>query len=118
VNPLIGQWHVDTRVACGESLEMRAAPVPRLSLRGNNWKFHVSQEFWVGTENNIAAGIRLSGTYELTLNTSKITLTPKWPKKPVSNWTYIIKDDSKTLILTPSETQDDLEPGCGYILTR
>ena len=118
MNPLIGQWHVDTRAACGESLEMRAAAVPRLSVRGNNWKFHVSQEFWVGRENNIAAGVRLSGTYELTLNAAKITLTPKWPKKPASNWSYILKDDSKTLILMPLEPQDDLEPGCGYILTR
>jgi len=39
---------------------MRAAPVPRLSLRGNNWKFHVSQDFWVGMENNIAAGVQNS----------------------------------------------------------
>jgi hypothetical protein len=118
VNPLIGQWHVDTRVACGESLEMRAAAERRLSLRGNNWKFHVSQDFWVGTENNIAAGVQLSGTYELAVKDSKITLTPKWPKKPVSNWSYILKDDSKTLILMPLEPQDDLEPGCGYILSR
>lgn len=118
VNPLIGMWHVDTRVACGESLEMRAATVPRLSLRGNNWKFHVSQEFWVGTEHNIAAGIRLSGNYELDLKASRITLIPKWPKKPVSNWSYILRDENKTLILMPMETQDELEPGCGYILVR
>ena len=36
-NPLIGAWHVDTRVACGESHEIRAAAVHPLSLRGNDW---------------------------------------------------------------------------------
>jgi len=40
-NPLIGTWHVDTRVACGESQEIRAAAARPLSLRGNDWKFHV-----------------------------------------------------------------------------
>lgn len=96
----------------------RAATAGPLSLRSNNWKFHVSQQFWVGKEHNIAAGTRLAGTYEFALKASKIRLTPTWPKKPVSNWSYIFKDGSKTLMLMPLEPQDDLEPECGYILVR
>jgi hypothetical protein len=117
-NPLIGAWHVNTRAACGQLLEMRATAARPLSLRGNDWKFHVSQQFWVGKEHNIAAGIRLAGTYEIDLNAYKIRLTPTWPKKPISNWSYLLKDGGKTLILRPLEPQDDLEPGCGYILLR
>jgi hypothetical protein len=117
-NPLIGAWHVDTHAACGQSLEMRAAAPRPLSLRGNDWKFHVSQQFWVGKEHNIAAGIRLAGAYDLDLKASKIRLTPTWPKKPISNWSYLLKDGGKTLILLPLEPQDDLEPECGYILLR
>ncbi len=117
-NPLIGTWHVDTRVACGESQEIRAAASRPLSLRGNDWKFHVSQQFWVGKEHNIAAGVRLAGIYELDLKASKIKLTPTWPKKPPSNWNYLLKDGNKTLILQPLEPQEDLEPGCGYVLMR
>jgi hypothetical protein len=47
-NPLIGEWHVDTRVVCGESQESKAAAASPLSLRGYNWSFQASQEFWVG----------------------------------------------------------------------
>jgi hypothetical protein len=52
------------------------------------------------------------------MKTAKIELTPMWPKKPVSNWSYLFKDGGKTLILRPLEHQDDLEPGCNYILMR
>jgi hypothetical protein len=117
-NPLIGVWHVDSRVACGEAQEIKPAAASPLTLRGNDWKFHVSQQFWVGKEHNIAAGIRLAGTYELDLKALKIRLTPTWPKKPISQWSYFLKNDDKTLILQPLESQDDLETGCGYILVR
>lgn len=117
-NPLIGTWHVDTRVACGDSQEIRAAAASPLSLRGYNWSFHASQEFWVGREHSIAARTMLSGSYEIDVKASKIKLTPTWPKKPVSNWSYLFKDGGKTLILRPLEPLDDLETGCGYILLR
>jgi hypothetical protein len=117
-NPLIGAWHVDTRVVCGETRETKAAVADPLSLRGNNWKFHVSQQFWVGKEHNIAAGVRLAGSYELNLKAAKIKIAPTWPKKSQSNWAYLLKDGGRTLILQPLEPQDDLEPGCGYILLR
>jgi hypothetical protein len=117
-NPLIGVWHVDSRVACGKAQTSKAVAASTLTLRGNDWKFHVSQQFWVGKEHNIAAGIRLAGTYELDLKALKIRLTPTWPKKPISNWSYLLKDGGKILILLPLEPQDDLEPGCGYILLR
>lgn len=117
-NPLIGVWHVDTRVACGDSQEIKAATANRLTLRGNDWSFHASQEFWVGKEHSIAARTLLAGSYKHDLKSAKIRLTPTWPKKTPSNWSYILKDGGKTLILLPLEPQDDLEPGCGYILAR
>ena len=117
-NPLIGTWQVDTRVACGDSQEIKAAAPGPLSLRGYNWSFHASQQFWVGREHSIAARTMLAGSYKLDLKSAKIELTPTWPKKPVSNWNYLLKDGGKTLILRPLEPQNDLEAGCGYILLR
>lgn len=117
-NPLIGTWHVDTRIACGASQEIKAGATSPLTLRGYDWSFHAGRLFWVGKEHGIAARMLLTGGYELDLKSAKIKLTPTWPKKPVSNWSYFLKDGGKTLILTPLEPQDDLEPGCSYILTR
>ena len=117
-NPLIGSWHVDTRVACGASQAIKAAATSPLTLRGYDWGFHASQQFWVGREHSIAARTQLAGSYKLELKSAKIELTPTWPKKPVSNWNYLFKDDGKTLILQPLEPQADLEAGCGYILLR
>jgi hypothetical protein len=117
-NPLIGAWHVDTRVACGESQEIKAAAASPLTLRGYNWSFYASQQFWVGRAQSIAARTQLAGSYKLDMKTAKIELTPTWPKKPGSNWSYLFKDGGKTLILRPLEHQDDLEPGCNYILMR
>jgi len=116
-NPLIGEWHVDTRVACGPSLEIKAAAASPLTLRGYNWSFQASQEFWVGRAHSIAARTMLAGSYKLDLKSTKIELTPTWPKRTASNWNYLFKD-GKTLILKPLEPQDDLEAGCGYILLR
>lgn len=117
-NPLIGTWHADTRVACGESQEIKAAAASPLTLRGYDWTFHAGRLFWVGREHSIAARLMLAGAYELDLKSAKLKLTPSWPKKPVSNWNYLMKDGGKTLILRPLEPQDDLEAGCGYILKR
>jgi hypothetical protein len=117
-NPLIGAWRVDTRVACGASHEIKAAATSPVTLRGYDWSFHASQQFWVGREHSIAARLQLAGSYKLDLKSAKIELTPTWPKKPVSNWNYLFKDGGKTLILKPLEPQDDLEAGCGYILLR
>jgi hypothetical protein len=117
-NPLIGTWHVETRVACGDTQEIKAAATSPLSLRGYNWSFEASQQFWVGRAQSIAARTMLSGSYKLDVKSAKIELIPTWPKKPVSNWRYLIKDGGKTLILLPLETQDDLEAGCGYVLVR
>ena len=64
------------------------------------------------------AGAQLAGSYELDLKPGEAQACPTWPKKPVSNWSYLLKDDGKTLILRPLEHQDDLELGCGYILLR
>jgi hypothetical protein len=117
-NPLIGQWHVDTHVTCGDSQENKAAAAGPLTLRGYDWTFHAGRLFWVGREHSIAARMMLTGDYELDVKSTKIRLTPSRPKKPVSNWNYFLQEGGKTLILRPVEAQDDLEPGCGYILKR
>ena len=90
-NPLIGAWHVDTRVACGESQEIKAAAASPLTLRGYNWSFQASQQFWVGRAHSIAARTMLAGSYKLDLKSAKLELTPTWPKKPVSNWSYLLR---------------------------
>ena len=117
-NPLIGVWQVGTRVVCGNSHEVKPIPDSSLLSLSASWKFHVNQQFWVGKEHNIAGGIFLAGTYELDVNASEVTLAPTSPQKRPSKWKYLFKDGSKTLILKPMEPQDDLEPGCGYILSR
>ena len=117
-NPLIGTWHADTRVACGDSQEIKAAATGPLTLRGYNWSFHASQEFWVGRSQSIAARTQLAGSYKVDVKSAKIELTSTWPKKAVSHWSYLFKDGGKTLIVRPMEHQDDLEAGCGYILAR
>ncbi|HET8888482.1 MAG TPA: hypothetical protein VFQ41_06235 [Candidatus Angelobacter sp.] len=117
-NPLIGTWHVDTRVACGEAQEIKTVAASPLSLRGYNWNFEASQQFWVGRAQSIAARTMLSGSYKIDVKSAKLELTPTWPKKSISNWSYLFKDGGKTLILLPLEHQDDLEAGCGYILVH
>jgi hypothetical protein len=117
-NPLIGKWRVDQKVACSEAQEMKTAASGPRSLYTMDWSFHVDQKFWVGRTNNIAAGVRRSGSYEYDLKAATIKLTNTWPAMPVSNWSYSFKDDGKTLLLHPMEPQNDLEPGCSYVLYR
>ncbi|MBZ5506269.1 MAG: hypothetical protein LAO78_12485 [Acidobacteriia bacterium] len=118
-NPLIGKWRVDQKVACGEAQELKTATSTPRSLYTMDWNFHVDQQFWVGRTNNIAAGVRRSGTYEFDLKTATITLATKWPATtPVSSWSFLLKDDGKTLLLRPSAPENNLEPGCSYVLRR
>jgi hypothetical protein len=117
-NPLVGMWRVDTHIVCGDSHELRPADAKSFLYRNPSWKFHVNQQFWVGKEHSIAAGIYLAGTYELDVNASEVTLASTWPQKRPSKWKHLFKDDNKTLYLHPMEPQDNLESGCGYILSR
>jgi hypothetical protein len=117
-NPLIGRWYVDPQVACGDAQESKSPVARPRSFHGTNWKFHVDQKVWVGKEMNIAAGTWLMGDYTYDLKSARIKITTKWPvNKPVSNWSYVVKDGGKTLLLHPLEPWEDLEPGCSYILT-
>jgi len=116
-NPLIGKWRVDQKVACGKAQEMKTAASGPRSLYTMDWSFHVDHQFWVGRTNSIAAGVRRSGTYEYDLKAATLKLATKWPvNTPVSNWSYLLKDGEKAVLLRPLEPQNDLEPGCGYIL--
>jgi hypothetical protein len=84
-----------------------------------DWNFHVDRNFWIGRTNNIAAGVRRSGTYELDMKAAMIKLTTKWPAAtPLSNWGFVLKDDGKTLLLHPLEAENNLEAGCSYVLRR
>ncbi|HZI55573.1 MAG TPA: hypothetical protein VFF39_02300 [Verrucomicrobiae bacterium] len=117
-NPLIGKWHVDQKMACGEAQEMKTAASGPRSLYTMDWSFHVDQKFWVGRTNNIAAGVKRSGTYELDVKAATIKLTNTWPAMPVSRWNFLIKDDGKTLLLHPLDPENDLDSGCSYVLRR
>jgi hypothetical protein len=118
VNPLIGRWYVDPRVICGDSQETKSPAARPRSFHGTLWRFHVDQKFWVGKEMNIAAGTWLMGDYTYDLKAAKIKLTTTWPvNKPVSTWSYVLKDGEKTLLLHPVEPWDDLDAGCSYILS-
>ncbi|HEX4606423.1 MAG TPA: hypothetical protein VH724_20660 [Candidatus Angelobacter sp.] len=117
-NPLVGKWRVDQKVACGEALELKTAtPGPR-SLYTMDWSFHVDQNFWVGRTNSIAAGVRRSGTYEFEVKAATLKLTNKWPALPPSQWSFLLKDEGKTLLLHPAGPENGLEPGCAYVLHR
>ena len=118
-NPLVGRWRVDQKVACDEAEELKTAAAGPRSLYTMDWNFHVDQNFWVGRTNNIAAGVRRSGTYELDLKAATIRLTTKWPAAtPLSNWSFVLKDDGKTLLMHPLEPENNLESGCSYVLRR
>jgi hypothetical protein len=115
--PLVGNWRVDPKVACGEKQEMQA-PGPRQSgLAGKDWKFHVDGQFWVGRELGIAAGIFLSGKYEHTLKNRQLVLVPKWPaNKQNSSWEYSLEENGKKLLLRPLDAEFGSESGCSYLL--
>jgi hypothetical protein len=106
-NPFVGQWHVDPQGACGEA---QGRPV-----NGAKWKFHVSGQFWVGREMNIAAGTVMDGGYEYDLKAQTLKLLPTWPSgKQASSWNYLFRNDGKELVLRPLEG----DAGCSYELSR
>jgi len=49
-NPLIGNWRVDQKMACGATEEMKAPESRRFPVNGLQWKFHVDRQFWIGGE--------------------------------------------------------------------
>lgn len=51
-NPLVGKWHVDQKVSCGETEEMKVPELRHHALHDKDWKFHADQQFWVGKEMN------------------------------------------------------------------
>ncbi len=117
-NPLVGRWKIDSNIACGEKSELKPASKPGM-LPGPTWIFHVKPDFFVGREYGIAAGIRLAGRYELDKKGGTLKLIPQWPKdKPATNWDISLVDAGKTLYLRPVEKNEDLPPGCSYVLRR
>jgi hypothetical protein len=117
-NPVLGRWKIDSNIACGEKDELKPAD-KTTALPGPTWIFHVKPEFFVGREYGIAAGIRLAGRYEVDRNAGTLKLIPQWPKgRPETNWDFSLVDAGKTLLLRPVEKNEDLQPGCSYVLRR
>ena len=112
-NPLIGSWGVDSKRACADMEELKALEPSRMI--GLAWKFHVDEQFWIGRELGIAAGVFLSGRYQFDLKAQKLTLLPEWPKgKKSSSWSWTFEENGAKLLLRP----DASESGCSYVLRR
>jgi hypothetical protein len=112
MNPLIGSWSIESQSACGETEGLKAL-APNRGVVGLGWKFHVDEQFWIGRERGIAAGILLSGRYQFNVKTREMTLIPEWPKgKKSSSWTWSFEENGAKLLLR-TETG-----GCTYVLRR
>jgi hypothetical protein len=114
VYPFIGSWKIESEPACDERAALKASETSRRAA-GLTWKFHVDEQFWIGRELGIAAGIFLSGRYQYDVKSRKLTLMPEWPKgQKSSTWMWAVEEDGKKLLLWPG----DSEPRCGYLLRR
>jgi len=119
VDPLIGNWSVDSKVACGQSGEMQVPKVPPSGLAGPEWKFHADGQFWIGRAMGIAARIFLSGKYVLDVKGHAVVLNPEWPaKKAVSHWSYSLEENGAKVLLRPLDAEYGSASGCSYVLER
>ena len=115
-NPLAGNWRVKCALSCGETHQ--ALPPEAAGRLTKHWRFHADRTVWIGQPTGIAAGVKLTGTYEFDLKAGKLTLVPTWPKgKPQEEWKLelISGHEMKLLSLQP---KDDKGAVCGYVLTR
>jgi hypothetical protein len=115
-NPLVGHWTVKSALGCGES--QQALPAEAAGRFARHWVFHADRTIWIGQPVGIAAGVKLSGTYEFDLKFGKLTLVPTWPKgKPPEEWKLeLISGQEMKVVL--GQPQDDKGQVCGYVLTR
>lgn len=115
IDPLVGSWKVESSQACGP--RQNGPPGGYAAIENDmDWKFHVNQEFWIGREFGIRAGVRQSGIYEYNSGSSELKLTPKWPAKyPESHWKVALQanDNMQLTSSLPGHT-----PGCSYVLRR
>lgn len=113
--PFIGSWVIDSEPACGGMSELKTPEQAGRGVTGLAWKFHVDEQFWIGRELGIAAGIFLSGRYQYDPKSRKLTLMPEWPKgHKSSSWRWSVEGEGKKLLLWP----DGSESRCSYVLHR
>jgi hypothetical protein len=114
-NPLIGEWTVESLLACGDGHEMKPDAGVKAPLARDHLRFQVSS-FWIGLENNIAAHTTLTGAYEYDLKSGMLTLKPTWPKgKPPVVWNYQLSEDGHKLAIKTSAPEDPGGQVCGYV---
>jgi hypothetical protein len=111
MNPFVGRWGLESQQACSDMEESGLGP----SQKSVEWKFHVDEQFWIGRELGISAGVFLSGRYQLDSKTRKLTFMPEWPKgKKNSSWSWTFEENGTKLLLRPDASQT----GCGFVLLR
>jgi len=112
LNPFAGRWGLESKRVCGDMEELGALEPSQKSME---WKFHVDEQFWIGRELGISAGVFLSGRYQFDLKTRKLTLMPEWPKgKKSSSWSWTFEENGTKLLLRPDASQT----GCSLVLLR
>ena len=114
-NPFVGEWRVESLLACGDGHDMKPDYTYKAPLARDHLRFQVS-DFWIGLENNIAAHTTLTGTYEYDLRAGTITLKPTWPKqKPTVVWNYQLSEEGHKLAIKTSKPEDPGGQVCGYV---
>ena len=116
-NPLVSHWYIDEKVACGKTGEMKVREQRGAFARAIEWTFQVDRQFWISKGMGIGGGTVMYGSYEYDLSKRQIKLLPKWPQeKSTSSWKYVIGDDGKKLLLQPLEAENEIVPGCSFVL--
>jgi hypothetical protein len=116
-NPLVSHWHIDEKVACGKTGEMKIREQRGALARAIDWTFQVDRQFWISKGMGIGGGTVMYGSYEYDLSKRQIKLLPKWPQgKAVSSWNYVLGDDGKKLLLQPLNPENEIGPGCSFVL--
>jgi hypothetical protein len=115
-NPFVGQWRVESLIACSDGHEMKPDATLRAPLVREHLSFNADGEFWIGLEMNIAAHTLMNGTYEYDLKAGTITLKVKWPKnKPAVFWKFNLLEEGRKMAVRTSVPEDPAGQVCGYI---
>ncbi|HEX7285208.1 MAG TPA: hypothetical protein VF532_03455 [Candidatus Angelobacter sp.] len=115
-NPLVGHWTVTSALGCGENQQSLPSEVAGRLTR--HWSFYADRKVWIGQPSGIAAGVKLSGTYEFDQRTHTLTLTPTWPKgKAAEKWKLELMSREEIKVAS-GQPQDDKGQVCGYVLSR
>ena len=115
VNPFVGQWRVESLIACSDGHEMKPDYTLRAPRAREHLHFYTDGQFWIGVEMNIAAHTTLTGAYEYDLKAGTITLKPKWPpKKPAGSWKFSLSEEGRKMAVRTSVPEDAGGQVCGY----